>query len=143
MKDEIVKERHYNQSIDKVWNAITKAEEISKWFISADFKLEKGYQYTLTATEAHGGTQIKGEVLEVDPYTLKYTWDVEGTGMHTIVSWMLEEENGKTKLTLVHSGIAQFGEQGVEMMGHFDKGWEACLQVLPNYLENEATEPAH
>ena len=143
MKDKIVKERQFNQPIGKVWNAITQADQISKWFINADFKMEKGYHYTFTATEEHGSTQIKGEVLEIDPYTLKYTWEVEGTGMHTTVSWMLEEEDGKTKLTLVHSGISQFGEQGVEMMGHFDKGWEACLELLPKYLNNEATEPAH
>ena len=47
MKDVITKERVFNHSIDTVWNAISKAEEISTWFIKADFKAEKGYEYTL------------------------------------------------------------------------------------------------
>ena len=43
MKDIIKKEALLNHSIDTVWNAITKAEEISTWFIKADFKAEEGY----------------------------------------------------------------------------------------------------
>ncbi len=143
MEDKIIKEKVFTQSIDKVWNAITQAGEISKWFIHADIKLEVGYHYTFTATEEHGSTQIKGSVLEIDPYTFKYTWEVAGTGMSTTVTWTLEEVAEGTKLILIHAGIAKFGDQAAEMMGHFDKGWDACLNILPLYLNDEQTEPAH
>lgn len=143
MEDKIIKEKVYSQSIDKVWLAITRAEEISKWFIHADFKAEKGYNYTFTATEEHGSTQIQGTVLEADPYTLKYTWKMADAPVHTTVTWTLEEEGEGTKLTLIHSGIAQLGEKAAEAMGHFDKGWDACLEVLPQYLNDEETAPAH
>jgi len=51
MKDVIIKEQMLNHSIDKVWNAISKQEEISTWFINADFKAEPGYKYTFKAGE--------------------------------------------------------------------------------------------
>lgn len=50
MKDVIKKEQLFNHPIGTIWNAITKAEEISTWFIKADFKAEKGYKYTFTAS---------------------------------------------------------------------------------------------
>ncbi len=145
MTDQLIKEKVFQHSIDRVWKAITQAEEISRWFIHADFKAEPGYAYTFTATEEHGGTQIKGKVIEANPYTLKYTWRVGDTPIETTVTWTLEKQDeNKTKLTLVHAGIAQFpGESAMEMLGHFDKGWDACLSVLPNYLNSEVTEPAH
>ncbi|MEQ8520491.1 MAG: SRPBCC domain-containing protein [Cytophagales bacterium] len=143
MKDQIVKEKLFNHSIDKVWKAITEAEQISKWFIHADFKAEAGYQYTLTATEEHGSTKVKGRVLEANPYTLKYTWGSGESAIETIVTWTLKQEGSQTKLILVHSGISKHGEAAEEVMGHFDMGWDACLSVLPNYLKDGQTEPAH
>ncbi len=143
MNEEIVKEKVFKQSIDRVWKAITEAEQISKWFIHADFKAEAGYQYTFTATEEHGSTQIKGRVLEADPYTLKYTWCTGDAPIETTVTWTLQQQGEDTLLTLTHTGISQYGDSAAEVFGHFDKGWDACLSVLPNYLNGEATEPAH
>ncbi|WP_089356673.1 SRPBCC family protein [Ekhidna lutea] len=144
MKDVLRKEKTFTHSIDKVWNAISVGEEISKWFIQADFKPEIGYEYTFTAAEEHGGTQIKGKVLEASPYTLKYTWRVGDTEVDTTVLWTLEEADGGTKLTLEHSDISNYpAEAATEMLGHFDKGWDACITGLIQYLKDEISEPAH
>jgi len=121
-----------------VWNAISKAEEISAWFINADFKAEPGYKYTFTASEEQGCTQITGVVKEADPYTLVYTWIVQNTDTETTVKWMLEEFDGKTKLYLEHSGISKYsGETAVTMFGHFAKGWDNCIKELTQYLTQE------
>ncbi len=144
MKDVLTKEKVFNHGIDKVWRAISRGEEISKWFIQADFKPEVGYEYTFTATEEHGGTKISGTVLEATPYNLKYTWRVGDTPVETIVSWHLEDEGGQTKLTLEHSGISKFGEEtAIEMFEHFNQGWDACFTTLKSYVNNEETAPAH
>lgn len=66
MKDVISKEHLFDHTIDKVWNAISKAEETSTWFIKA----EPGYKYTFTASEEQGCTQITGEVKEANPIRL-------------------------------------------------------------------------
>ena len=62
MKDVIKKEQLFNHPIDVIWNAITKAEEISTCFIKADFKAEKGYKYTFTASEDKGCLTITGKI---------------------------------------------------------------------------------
>ena len=86
MKDVISKAVIFNHSIDKVWNAISKAEEISTWFIPADFKAEKGYQYTFTSpSNEKGCTVISGEVKNASPYLLIYTWIVADTKTETTV----------------------------------------------------------
>ena len=138
MKDVIIKERMLNHSIDKVWRAISQAEEISAWFIKADFKAEPGYNYTFTASEEQGCTEIRGIVKEADPYTLIYTWIVQNTEAVTTVKWALEESNGQTKLHLEHSGISNYpGETAITMFGHFGKGWDNCFNLLSDYLMKE------
>jgi len=139
MKDLIKKERVFTQNIDTIWNAITIAEEISSWFIKADFKAEKGYKYTFTASEDKGCLTITGEVKESSPYTLVYTWIVEDTNTETTVKWDLEPtEDGGTKLHLEHSGISNYtGDTAVKMFESFDGGWDGCINGLMDYLKKE------
>ncbi|EZH75566.1 hypothetical protein ATO12_01925 [Aquimarina atlantica] len=135
MKDVIIKERILNHPIDKVWNAITNAKEISTWFIEADFKAEKGYQYTFNAS---GGecSPIKGEVKRANPYTLVYSWIVTENPLETTVKWVLEEVEEGTKLYLEHSGISGYkGETAVEMFNSFNGGWDNCISGLTDYLK--------
>lgn len=137
MNDVITKEHVFKHSIDKVWNAITKAEEISTWFIPADFKAETGYKYTFTSPPNDKGcTVINGEVKSANPYTLIYTWVVADTKVETTVSWALEAIEGATKLVLKHSGISNYnGETAVAMFESFNGGWDNCITGLSNYLK--------
>ncbi|MDU8885015.1 SRPBCC domain-containing protein [Yeosuana sp. MJ-SS3] len=136
MKDAITKEALFNHPIDKVWNAITVAEEISTWFIKADFKAKKGYQYTFTASEENGCVPITGEVKQAHPYTLIYTWIVSDTNVETTVKWELESTENGTKLYLEHSGISNYaGETAVAMFKSFNGGWINCITELTTYLK--------
>ena len=140
MKDIIQKEKVYDHSIDKVWKAISEAEEISAWFIKADFKPEVGYHYTFEST-GENCTAITGIVKQASPYTLIYTWVVQNTSVETTVKWNLEESDGKTKLTLEHSGIAAYeGETAVAMFNSFNGGWDNCISELDKYLNNVLSE---
>ena len=137
MKDVIKKEALFNHPIEKVWNAISKAEEISSWFIQADFKAEIGYQYTFTSKPNEKGcTTISGEVKSANPYTLIYTWIVANTNVETTVKWELEATQNGTKLYLEHSGISNYeGETAIKMFESFNGGWNACIYELTNYLK--------
>lgn len=138
MNDVIIKEQVLEHSIDKVWRAISIGEELSSWFIEADFKPEPGYRYTFTAGPEKDCTQITGVVKEADPYTLVYTWIVENTDVETTVRWSLEALEGKTKLTLEHSGISNYTDDtAVKMFGHFSAGWDNCVNLLLHYLTKE------
>ncbi|MDY8135856.1 SRPBCC domain-containing protein [Aquimarina sp. 2201CG5-10] len=138
MQDVITKEHLFNHSIDKVWNAISKAEEISSWFIKADFKAEEGYKYTFTASEEENCTEITGIVKKANPYTLIYTWVVANTDTETTVKWELQQTNEGTKLYLEHSGISNYpGETAVNMFNSFNGGWQNCISQLSEYLIKE------
>lgn len=138
MKDVIKKEYVFSYPIQKVWNAISKAEEISTWFIEADFKAEKGYRYTFKSSEEDGCTEITGEVKGANPYTLIYTWIVENTNTETTVKWDLKEIEGGTKLYLEHSGISKYpGDSAVSFFTNFDTGWDNCVNELLTYLNKE------
>lgn len=139
MIDSIKKEVTFNQPIDKVWSAITKAEEISTWFIPADFKAEKGYKYTFTSPPNEKGcTVISGEVKNANPYKLVYTWIVADTKIETKVTWKLTATENGTKLNLEHSGISNYaGETAVAMFESFNGGWDNCISGLTGYLKEE------
>ncbi|MEO1031699.1 MAG: SRPBCC domain-containing protein [Bacteroidota bacterium] len=139
MTKTITKEKVFHHAIDQVWKAITKAEEISAWFIQADFKAEKGYQYIFTsAPNEKGCTTISGTVKEADPYRLVYTWIVADTKVETTVSWTLEPIESGTKLYLEHSGIENYaGETAIEMFNSFNGGWDNCINLLTAYLKEE------
>jgi len=132
MQDKITKQQQFSHPISQVWDAISKAEEISSWFIQADFKAEVGYQYTFT----HEQTKITGEVVKANPvYELVYTWVVSGTEAVTTVSWRLEETALGTMLTLEHAGISQYpGETAVVMLENYQGGWNECFANLEKYL---------
>ncbi len=135
MEDCIKKEHVFNHPISKVWDAISKEEEISSWFIKADFKAQKGYQYTFTASEEKGCISITGEIKEADPYTLVYTWVVENTDTVTTVKWELIEQGDSTKLILEHSGISAYpGDSAVAMFNSFSGGWADCISELEKFL---------
>jgi uncharacterized protein YndB with AHSA1/START domain len=136
MKDLITKEKVFNHPIDVIWNAITKSEELSTWFIKTDFKAEKGFQYTFFPTEEKGCEAITGEIKSADPYTLIYTWEVANTNVETTVSWTLETVAEGTKLYLEHSGIKNYkGETAIAMFESFNGGWDNCLTKLLSYLK--------
>ncbi|MDG5490351.1 SRPBCC domain-containing protein [Psychroserpens sp. SPM9] len=139
MNDVITKEKVFNHPIDKVWDAISKAEEISTWFIQADFKAQKDYQYTFTSEPNEKGcTTISGTVKEAHPYVLVYTWIVADTNVETIVTWKLESVAEGTKLYLEHSGISNYeGDTAIAMFESFNGGWENCINGLTAYLKQE------
>ncbi len=134
MTKTITKEKVFHHTIDQIWNAITKAEEISTWFLEADFKAEVGYKYTFNSS-GENCSPIIGEVLEASPYTLVYTWIVKDTPATTTVRWKLEDLGDSTKLYLEHSGIENYaGETAIEMFNSFNGGWDNCINGLTNYL---------
>jgi uncharacterized protein YndB with AHSA1/START domain len=140
MKDTITKQVQLSSSVDSVWNAISKQEEISKWFLSADFQAKKGYQYTFTSPK-EDCSPIVGEVKSADPYTLIYTWIILGTEIETEVKWILEPNGNGTKLTLEHSGISNYGDvNAIKMFEDFNGGWDNCLNGLSHFLMVEVHE---
>ncbi|WP_255473340.1 SRPBCC family protein [Oceanihabitans sp. IOP_32] len=121
--------------MEQVCNPITKAEEISTWFIPNDFKAEPRYQYTFTSPPNEKGcTVTSGKAKKAHTYILIYTWIVGDTKVETIVKWELEATQNGTKLSLEHSNIYNYAcETAVARFESFNGGWDNCISSSTSY----------
>jgi uncharacterized protein YndB with AHSA1/START domain len=93
---------NFNSPIEKVWHALTDANTLAKWIMDNDFKPAVGHKFQFRKEQWN--LFIDCEVLEVDePNKLSYTWS--GSGINTIVTWVLKHEEGTTYLHLEQTGF--------------------------------------
>ena len=123
----VVASRVYDTGIADLWDALTNAERLPRWFapVSGEFKLGGKYQITGNAS----GTITRCE----RPRELALTWEFGGG-----VSWVevsLREEGEGTHLTLRHIAYPEehwdkFGPGAVGI------GWELGLMGLDKHIAN-------
>jgi uncharacterized protein YndB with AHSA1/START domain len=126
-----------NAPIQKVWENVSTADGITKWFMPNDFQLEEGYEFHIQSP--FGPSPCK--VTEVDPPNkLSFIWDTEGW----FVSFILKEMDDKTEFTLIHGGWKEADDKLIkpnetssvirDRMAH---GWEGIVQErLRKAIEN-------
>jgi len=129
----LVASRHYDTTVEDLWDALTNIERIPRWFlpISGDLRLGGRYQIEGNAS---------GEITECDPpRRLGLTWEMQGQ-----VSWVnvrLSEDAARTALLrLEHVAHVpdelwdQFGPGAVGV------GWDQTLLGLDRYFSNARGE---
>jgi uncharacterized protein YndB with AHSA1/START domain len=118
--------RTYPAPADDVWDALTNAERIPRWFLPVSGDLRPGGRFQL---EGNAG----GEIRECDPpRRLLVTWEI--ARQSSIVSVDLAPSDDGTELTLRHAvpeddHWARFGPGAVGV------GWELGLLGLALHLE--------
>ena len=137
---DIVIERTYNASAEKVWKAITNNDEMKKWYFDlAEFKPEAGFEF-----QFHGGPPEKQylhlcKVTEVIPgKKLTYSWRYDGYAGNSFVMFELFAEGSKTRLKLTHEGLESFPKSNKDFAKeNFMKGWTQIIGTsLKEYVEN-------
>ncbi len=110
-----------------VWNYLTKADLLGKWFHPADADLAEGQDFTLHSAK-DGDRMCWGKVEATSPPDhLRWSFTVGPlNGVMTTVDWQLEETSGGTKLSLTHSGLPDGGE-AYGLVLALDKGWHGFL----------------
>ena len=127
----VVGARVYRTDRDDLWNALTDAERLPRWFLPVTGQLEAGGRYKIEGN-------AEGSILKcAPPEELKLTWEFGGH-----VSWVrvtLAEESAGTRLTLEHSmpkdeeseaHWAQFGP------GATGVGWDLGFLGLALHLDS-------
>ena len=128
----IVATRSYDTSMDDLWDALTTAERIPRWFLPISGDLRLGGRFQL---EGNAG----GEIVRCEPpRRLGLTW-----GMHGQVSWvdveLTEDERGGTHLRLEHTAHVpdelwdQYGPGAVGC------GWDSALLGLDQLFATNAS----
>src|SRR5262245_60011905 len=129
----VVAVREYDTDIADLWDAITSAERIPRWFLPISGELKLGGRYQLHGNA--GGAITRCE----PPRELAVTWEFAGG-----VSWVNVSlsELGKERTRLVLQHIAhpeahweQFGPGAVGI------GWELGLMGLARHLQSGAARP--
>ena len=125
---------HIQVPVQTVWNEITKTGRIQRALYNTvlDSDLRPGSKLRYYSPDRKR-VFIVGEVVEVDPprklsHTYIMTMKPEPA---TLVTWELEEENGGTRVTIVHTGwtVAHAAPQKVSA------GWTEILGLLKADLE--------
>ncbi len=130
----LVATRTYDTTLDDLWDALTNADRIQRWFLPISGDLRQGGHYQF---EGNAG----GEITFCEPpHHLAVTW-----GMHEQVSWvrvdLSEVETGVTTLRLEHAWVPdetwdQYGP------GAAGIGWEQGLLGLETHLaDNPSLSP--
>lgn len=130
----VVAVRSYDTGIDDLWDALTSAERIPRWFMPIEGDLRLGGRYQLKGNA--GGTITICE----PPWHLAVTWEYAGE-----VSWvdvhLAAEGADRTQLTLEHVAHVpkefwdQFGPGAVGV------GWDLGLMGLALHIETGAANP--
>jgi uncharacterized protein YndB with AHSA1/START domain len=148
-QDAVVSEIEIAAPAERVFQALTKSDELFRWFTSPecpakfwkmDARLGGHYHY---ATEK--GTVVvnnvsefecRGEILEYDPpRLLVYTWIANWHGdqsRRTVVRWELTPTNTGTHVKVTHSGLSQEAVARKDYSG----GWPGVLDMLKNFAEH-------
>ncbi len=122
----VVASRDYSTTPDDLWDAITTAERLPRWFLPISGDLRLGGRYQL---EGNAG----GEILVCDaPLHLKVTWEFSGN-----VSWLevrIARRGAGARLTLEHTMVfddhwKKFGP------GATGVGWDLALVGLTRHVD--------
>lgn len=117
---------HIAASREMVWQYLTNASELAKWFHKPEADFATGQPFTMRGQD--GSTLCNGAIEEMEPPArLTYSFTAGPmNGLMTKVSWTLTEVAGGTRLALVHSGFPASAE-AFGLLVAFDKGWDGHL----------------
>ena len=144
--DHIERETVINAPVERVWELITQAEHLGRWFgdAGAEIDLRPGGAMALRWTD-HGTT--RGRVVAVEPLTrFSYRWapfkdpsgDEPGEGNSTLVEFTLQPEGDGTRLRVVESGFASLATSDAQRRQNLEgntRGWEFETGELRAYAE--------
>lgn len=139
-EDTIVQEIQIKRPAEKIFEAMTNAAELVKWWcvegkfqitqMESDLRLGGKWRMRLIGC---GGTEtvVFGEYRTIErPHLLVFTWIRETEdATETLVRWELAEKDGVTTVRVTHSGLT------TESLRKRNDGWPMILGLLQAYVE--------
>lgn len=117
-------ERTMSASIDRVWRALTEADELSIWLDQTSLQPGAGGSVKIDFEDG----PVHGTVTVWDPpHVLEYTWLIEGEST-SAVRFELLTTGGATRLILAHTMLPNTMGTG------YAAGWHAHLDRLDDHL---------
>jgi uncharacterized protein YndB with AHSA1/START domain len=134
----VVASRAYDTSIEDLWDALTNAERIPRWFLPISGELRLGGRYQF---QGNAG----GEITACEPPArLAVTWEGPGGPTSWVTLTLEPESDARTRLTLEH--MAHLGDGAFWDRfgpGAVGVGWDGAMRGLGLHLSTgAAVDPA-
>jgi uncharacterized protein YndB with AHSA1/START domain len=127
----VLASRNYDTTIEDVWDAVTNAERIPRWFLPVSGDLRLGGRYQL---QGNAG----GEITACDPPRhLALTWEFGGEVSFVKVE-LSEAPEGGTHLALEHVAYVDDDRWNQFGPGAVGVGWDMTLMGLDRHLASGA-----
>ena len=133
--------------VEVVWYLLTEPDQIRQWFADeAEIELRVGGKGAL-AFKGRDSYQLQVEAME-PPRRFAFRW-VSRPGLilrndnSLLVEFILEPENGSTRLRVVESGfdaIDWSDEERAKYAEDHADGWQRCLGLLRDLAKRKAAE---
>lgn len=124
-------ERVYPHSIDRVWTAVTEADDLGKWFPSGVTHQGKVGGAIEFAGDPYSDVS-SGTILEFEPKTrFGFTWGPDEVHM------TLEDLGGSCRFVLVNV------LEAADAAARNASGWTVCLSELDKVLAGERSDGPH
>jgi uncharacterized protein YndB with AHSA1/START domain len=121
-------ERRLPAPIERVWAAITEADQLATWLAASSLDLRAGGEVEHVFDPAGPGGRVTGTILRVEPMTLfEYEWRFLGEP-DSILRYELVADGDTTVLTLTHRLL------GSDQVSGYGAGWHAYLDALAAVL---------
>ncbi len=136
----IIVEQIFTTSIQNVWNAITRLDQMKHWYFENidSFLPEVGFETQFVVQVENRKFTHLWKVTEVIPNKMiRYNWKYEEYPGDSIVTFELIEEKGQVKLRLIHAVLESFREDIPEFSRESGiQGWNYFIREnLKAYLE--------
>lgn len=141
-------ERRYAAPPERVWQAWTDPQALSRWFgpgeegsvTQADLDLRPGGRYTIAFRTPDGEAhKVSGTYEEVArPHKLSFSWAWQSTPERvSFVTVMLEADGAGTRMTFRHERFFNRAARD-----NHERGWTATLAKLDRYVAADAPRPS-
>ena len=141
--DIIKKEIVINAPVDKVFSALIDPEQLTQWFpnivtIEPWAGGKVFFRFSKQVTKEKKDHDVIGTIISIIPNKeLSYSWNFTTKpeyNKNTIVTWKLVQlDNDKTKITLIHSGFTNIDR--IQYDEH-NEGWDWYTKRLENFVRD-------
>ena len=130
-KVEIRRSVWINAPRQRVWDAVTVAEQVAQWFAPNAVFSQEGDKITVKI----GEMVVAEALIEVSDPPRQITTRTLPDKL-TTTTYLLEEENGGTRFTVIEAGLEALNEEARKQ--HLEQnsaGWEMALGNLKAYID--------
>ena len=139
----IVIERVFNAPVDRVWKALTDADQMRQWYFDLkEFKPQVGFEFEFIVEHEGNSYHHLCRVTEViSEKKIAYTWRYKGQPGDSLVTIDLSAQGEEYRLKLTHAGIEMFPKTPAYARKNFENGWNAIIgSELMNFVQGPKKE---